>query len=123
MRSVAEVLRRLALAGEYDEEAMDMTAYLVYTLREIGETIESSAQAWDDRNYWKKAEALREKWRWAPKTADRLERLVINDRWELVPDVLIELLPHVQHIRIQQITRDADWWCGALRALKSKHRG
>ncbi len=108
----------LAAVTEYDDEAKDMAAFLVYSLRRVGDTIESSAQAWDDRNYWKKAEALRDKWRWSPDLADRLERLVLNERWELLPDLLIELVPHVQNIRVKSMTRSADWWCGAYRALR-----
>ena len=43
----------------HDPEARDVTAFLAVHLRGIGETIEGSAQAWDDRNYWKKSEQLR----------------------------------------------------------------
>ena len=118
LRSIAEVLRALGAISEYDEEAKDMVAFLVYSLKRIGDTIEKSAQAWDDRNYWKKAEALRDKWRWSYKMSDRLARLVLNDRWDLVPDLLIELVPYVQHIRVQSLTRNSDWWVGAFRALK-----
>ena len=124
IRSCAEVLRLLAeqdLSGParaFDAEAKDMTAFLVFHLRGIYETIDESAHAWDDRNYWKKAEALREKWRWSRKTARELEALLLADRWAEVPPVLVSLVPHFSDVTINQLTRDADWWCGALRALK-----
>ena len=120
MRSCAEVLRLLAQRPAFDEEARDMTAFLVFNLRDIYRTIDASAQSWDDRNYWKKAEALREKWRWAPRTADRLEALVRAGDWAAVPSVLVELLPYFQGVTVTAITRDADWWCGAHRALLRK---
>ena len=91
-RSAAEALRLLAgrpaLAGGYfDAEAKDLVAFLALHLRGIGDTIEGSAQAWDDRNYWKKAEALRDEYRWAPRTADTLEALVVAERWaDVVPE-------------------------------------
>jgi hypothetical protein len=123
IRSCAEALRLLAerdLGGPrgFDAEAKDMTAFLVFHLRGIYATIDESAFAWDDRNYWKKAEALREKWRWSRKTARELEALVLAERWAEVPPVLIGLVPHFADVTINQLTRDADWWCGALRALK-----
>ena len=117
MRSCAEVLRLLAQRGAFDEEARDMTAFLVFNLRGIYQTIDESAHAWDERNYWKKAEGLRQTWRWTHTAADRLETLIRADQWDAVPPVLIELIPRFNSITITVITRDADWWCGALRAL------
>ncbi|GIV59381.1 hypothetical protein GQ464_006685 [Rhodocaloribacter litoris] len=117
MRSCAEVLRLLAQRARFDDEARDMTAFLVFNLRDIYRTIDESAGAWDERNYWKKAEALREKWRWCRTAADELETLIRADRWNEVPARLLALVPHFQHITIAAITRNADWWCGAYRAL------
>lgn len=125
LRSCAEVLRLLAQnpalgTGRFDEEARDMTAFLVFNLRSIGETIEESAQAWDDRNYWKKAEKLRADWRWARFAADDLERLALDGGWAEVPPRLIALVPHFQSVTVTQQTRDADWWVGAYRALRKQ---
>ena len=117
MRSCAEVLRLLAQRGAFDEEARDMTAFLVFNLRDIYKTIDESAHAWDERNYWKKAEALRQTWRWTCIAADRLEALIRAGHWDALPPVLIELVPRFNSITVTAITRDADWWCGALRAL------
>lgn len=117
MRSCAEVLRLLAQRPSFDAEARDMTAFLVFNLRGIYQTIDESAQAWDDRNYWKKAEGLREKWRWARTAAARLEKRIRAKEWDTVQGLLIELIPHFSSITVTSITRDADWWCGAERAL------
>lgn len=119
VRSCAEALRLLAQRqGVFDAEAQDLAAFLVFNLRAIAETIEESAGAWDDRDYWRKAEALRERWRWSRRAADDLEALILAERWAEVPPVLIGLVPHFADVTVQQQTRDADWWCGALRALK-----
>lgn len=94
-----------------------MAAFLVFELRGIYETIDESAHSWDERNYWKKAEKLRQKWRWAHLTAEELGELVIAGKWQLIPPVLIELIPQFTDITVTSITRDADWWAGARRAL------
>ncbi len=120
-RSCAEVLRLLAqrrLADHFDDEAKDMVAFLVFNLRGIYRTVEESAQAWDEKNYWKKAEALRERWRWSQTAARELEALVRADDWPAVPPRLVALTARFQDVTVRSITRDADWWCGALRALK-----
>jgi hypothetical protein len=118
IRSVAEVLRLMATRPYFNEETQDMTAFLVYCLRGIYETIEESVRAWEDRNYWQKAEGLRNKWRWSHLAADELEAMILADRWDQVQEFLITLIPHFQDVNINQLTRDADWWCGALNALR-----
>lgn len=94
-----------------------MTAFLVFSLRGIAKTIEESAQSWDDKNYWKKAEGLRHKWRWAHLAAEDLQILVAEGKWQLVPPALIDLFPHFMDVNVQTITRSPDWWVGARRSL------
>lgn len=116
-RSCAEVLRLLAERREVDEQARDMMAFLVFQLRGIYATIDESAGAWDERDYWKKAEALREKYRWARTKADEMESALRSGAFERMPELLVSLIPYFSHITITTLTRDDDWWCGAWRAL------
>lgn len=120
-RSCAEVLRLLAqkrLTDHFDDEAKDMVAFLAFNLRGIYQTIDESAHAWDEKNYWKKAEGLRERWRWSRTAARELEALILEDDWDAIPAQLIGLTERFQDVTVRSITRNADWWCGALRALK-----
>lgn len=122
MRSCAEVMRLLAQKSVFDQEARDMTAFLVFNLRDIYKTIDESAHAWDERNYWKKAEGLREKWRWSRIIADKLTKIIHANKWEAVPEIMMELYPQFQGITIVKLTRDADWWVGALHALQKEKK-
>lgn len=121
LRSCAEVLRLLAQRQSFGAEEKDMAAFLVFNLRGIYVTIDESAGAWDERDYWKKAEALRARWSWSRKAAAELEGLVTSDRWDEVPGVLVSLLPHFSDVTVVSVTRDSDWWCGAHRALLREH--
>lgn len=121
IRSCAEVLSLLATRPAFRAEEQDMVAFLVFSLRGIYETIDKSAEAWDDRNYWKKAEALRDKWSWSRLAAQELEDAVLAGRWELLPDLLIGLIPHFQDVSVKSRQRDSDWWVGALHALRRAH--
>ena len=95
-----------------------MAAFMVFCLKNIYKTIDKSADAWDDRNYWKKAEALRDKWSWSRKVAADLEKMILEERWDLVPDKLISLIPYFQDVSVKTRKRDSDWWVGALAALR-----
>ena len=122
IRSCAEVIRLLATREGFDDEAKDMAAFLVFSLRGIYATIDESARAWDDRNYWKKSEALRQKWRWSVLASDELEELVVTGKWQLIPPKLIELIPNFADVNIQSITRGPDWWVGARTALVNQRK-
>jgi len=120
MRSCAEVLRLLAQRSAFDTEGRDMAAFLVFNLEDIYTIIDESAHTWDERGYWKKAEGLRERYRWARKAARSLRKTILANQWEDVPPQLIALVPHFNDITVSTITRDADWWAGAYRALERK---
>ena len=120
IRSCAEVLRHLATRPVFGPEEQDMTAFLVFCLRGIYDTIDESADSWDDRNYWRKAEQLRDRWSWSRLSARELEELVLIDQWAAVPDVLISLVPHFMDVTIKNEKRNSDWWGGALAALKEE---
>ena len=122
VRSAAEAIRRLAArdglaAGVYDDEARDLVAYLALHLRGVGETIEAAAQAWDDRDYWRKSEKLRADYRWAPQAAAEIERAAVAQDWDAVTGALVGLVPRFAAVTITRETRDADHWVGAYRAL------
>ena len=119
-RSCAEALRLLSerdFDAGVDREMRDMVAFIAWNLHGIYATIEDSANTWDDKGYWRKAEALRERWRWAQTTARELEAMVRNKQWADVPPALVALVPRFQDVTVRAITRNADWWCGAERAL------
>jgi hypothetical protein len=121
IRSCAEVLRLLATRPVFGAEEQDMAAFLVFCLRGIYETIDGSADAWDDRNYWRKAEQLRDRWSWSRKSADELETEILANRWASVPDVLVALVPNFLDVSVKTQKRDSDWWVGALATLRQEH--
>ncbi|NDJ84992.1 MAG: hypothetical protein GYB66_03810 [Chloroflexi bacterium] len=118
MRTCAEILRRLSTKPDLDREAKDMIAQLVFSLRVINDTIEHSAEVWENRDYWMKAEELRESWRWVNKMIGEIKHLVREDDWASFPIILAGLFQHVGHIKIKKFTRAADTWQGAYARLQ-----
>ncbi|MBE2184925.1 MAG: hypothetical protein IAE89_15960 [Anaerolineae bacterium] len=110
MRLAAEMLRRLSVKAGLDDEARDMAATLIFALRKVDEGIESSASVWDNRDYYMKAEELRQRWAWAGRIADELQAMIIQDRWADLPALLAKLFPKVSDITVVKFTsKEADW--------------
>jgi hypothetical protein len=117
MRTAAEILRRLSQKTEIDDEAKDMVASLVYLFRELDEGVEQSAQAWEKRDYWMKAEELRQRWGWPGRMAEQLQAIVHGDTWDNLPALMIKLLPYFNDIKITKLTKKESEWDGSYYRL------
>ena len=120
LRTIAEVLRRLGQKPEMDDDARDMVACLVFALRDIDVGIDESAQAWEKRDYWMKADELRTRWGWAGRMADQLQAIVFADQWAELPPLMIKLFPYVSDINVTKMTRKEDTWMGSYGRLISE---
>ena len=117
MRTVAEILRRLSQKQVVDDEVRNMTAMLVYCLREVEAGIDQSATAWEKRDYWVKSEELRQRWMWVGDMADQLRNMIYSEQWTLLPPIMLKLLPKVADIKITKMTRDVTLWDGVYDKL------
>jgi len=117
MRTSAELLRHLSQKAELDDEAKDMTALLAFCLRDIDDGIEASAAVWEKRDYWLKAEQLRQRWAWAGSAAARLESLIRTGAWETLPAIMAGLFGYFAEIKITKFTRHSSEWQGAYQRL------
>jgi len=123
MRTGAEVLRLLSQKAELDDEARDMTAMLIFCLRQIDAGIDDSALAWEKRDYWVKAEQFRARWAWAGRLGGELSSLVTTGEWDQLPMLLAKALPHFTEIKIVKVTRNPDLWLGAYQRLIQQDNG
>ena len=123
MRTVAEILRRLSQKQTVDEEVQNMTAMLVYCLREVEAGIDQSATAWEKRDYWVKSEELRQRWMWVGDMADQLRNMIYSEQWTLLPPIMLKLLPRVADIKITKMTRDVTLWDGVYDKLMQEKPG
>jgi hypothetical protein len=117
MRTAAEILRRLAAKPAVDAETKDMAAAMVYLFREVHQGVDASAQAWEKRDYWLKADRFRLEWEWAEQAAADLEDVIRNGAWDLLPRLMAELFPRLAGIKIKKFTRKPELWQGAYARL------
>jgi hypothetical protein len=120
-RTAAEILRHLMCKHALDDESKDMAATLVFCLREINDTVQTTVDAWENRNYYVKADRFRAEWEWVLPAAKRLKTLILEDQWENLPLELGKLVPHFGDIRIVKMTRpDSTWKSGYQRLVQEQ---
>ncbi len=119
-RTIAEALRHLMFKREIDEEARDMAAAIVFALRDITESVEDAAAAWEKREYFLKADRFRMEWEWVAPAAQRLEKIILQGKWDALPTELASLVPRFADIRIAKMTRPPSAWKSSYRLLLQK---
>lgn len=113
MRTIAEILRGLGQKKAVDDEVKDMVAMIILSLREIDETVGESVKAWEKRNYYKKADDFQEKWWWTQAHRPTLEKILLENKWEELPQAMLKLLPHFSDIEINKAMRSERDWHGS----------
>lgn len=119
-RTIAEALRLLFQKNGFDEEAKDLAALIVFSLRELSDGVDQSASAWEKRGYFMKADRFRREWEWVDPAADELETLLRGGEWLRVPVALARLVPRFADIKIRRLTRSPAMWEGCYRRLLEK---
>ena len=117
MRSCAEMLRHLSQKEKIDDEARDMLATIVIMLREIDDGLEVAVEAWEKRDFYMKAEQLRQKWAWVSANADKLNAHIRAEQWDKIPEALVKMMPNFAEIEITTFTRKPKVWEGNYQRL------
>lgn len=120
LKGVTLALRELAARPKLDEDARDMAAFMALALREIQDTIDVTCAAWEKRDYWVKADQFRREWDWTRTGADKLERVVLEDRWAELPVLMAGLFQHVSKVNLPKRNTLGEPWLGAYAALREK---
>lgn len=116
-RSIAESLRRLLIKTEFDAESKDLTAFIVFCLRDIQGNIHRSAEAWQKRNYYLKADRFIREWEWIGPMERLIASSLVDELWEEIPFLLADLLGKFQDITVSKLTRSSEAWDGAYERL------
>lgn len=119
-RTIAEMLRRLSQKAEIDAESKDMAAMIVLLLIEIFDGVDQTANAWEKRGYWMKAERFLREWEWTKETAANFDDVIRNEAWDLLPDLMADIFPRFADVQIKTLTRKPTTWRNAYQTLLQK---
>ena len=116
-RTIAEILRHIFSKTEMDEDAKDMASQIVFCLRAINETVETTMTAWEKRDYWMKAERFMREWEWSQEAEYNIDDVIRHEAWDLLPALLAKLSGQFSAIQVKKMTRDPLTWKGAHKYL------
>ena len=120
VRSLVLALRELAGHKRVTQETRDLVAFLVMALHQVDGTIDETCLAWEKRDYWIKADQFRQQWAWTAPAAKKLEQAVLEDKWQLIPEVVPEVARHLSNVTLPKRNTIGEPWRGAHAALLQK---
>ncbi|HYN88217.1 MAG TPA: hypothetical protein VER55_06795 [Ardenticatenaceae bacterium] len=116
-RTIAEALRLLVTKPTLDDEAKDLAATIVFSLRAIREGVEQTAAAWEKRNYFVKADRFRMEWDWVARVEREMVDAILMGQWHKLLPALGELTGRFHDVTISKVTRSSKLWAGAYERL------
>lgn len=120
IKSIVLAIRKLMQKEKPDNESLDMAAFVVLALEKIEESIDTSATAWEKRDYWLKADRFRMEWGWTEGRRLALQQAVLAQEWGAIPSELILVAQHFNKIEVSDKNRLGKPWIGAWKVLKER---
>jgi hypothetical protein len=112
-KSIVKALRLLMQKQEPDEESRDLAAFIVLALEKIAESVETTASAWEKRDYWLKADRFRQDWAWCEARSQALAAALQSDDWARVAQELALIGQALRGVEVSANNRLGKPWVGA----------
>ncbi|MFC2053310.1 hypothetical protein ACFLV7_03300 [Chloroflexota bacterium] len=123
----ARLLRVLVIALEeyktldgVNVQSYDIAAFIALTLIAISQTAETTASAWEKRDYWIKADRFRNEWKWVSMYGNRMQAAVLDGDYSLVNATATDIFEFVSDIEVPKRHRLGTPWSGAYQELRKK---
>lgn len=119
-KSIVLAIRKLMQKGQPDKESLDMAAYVILALEKIEESVDSSATAWEKRDYWLKADRFRMEWSWLEIRRIALEKTVSAQDWGQIASELILVAQNFSKVEVSDKNHLGEPWVGSWKVLQSR---
>jgi hypothetical protein len=118
-RAVVVAIRHLSRQPSFGDEARDLASFIVLALRTILKGIDTSAQAWEKRGYWVKADRFRMDWDWAEPLAAKLQRAIESGDEPSVASLVMQVAQRLNSVQVSANPRVGTPWIGAFARMTS----
>ena len=120
-RSIVLAIRTLMRQAAPNQLSLDLAAFVVLALEKIQESIETSALAWEKRDYWLKADRFRMDWQWVGESQKNLATHLIQEDWAALASGLTLVAQHLNRVEIRPNNRIGEPWLGAWQVFKKQY--
>jgi hypothetical protein len=120
-RSIVLSIRTLMQQPAPNEISLDLAAFVVLALEKIQESVESSALAWEKRDYWLKADRFRMEWQWVGELRKRSAVNLMQQDWAFLATDLALVAQHLNHVEIRPNNRIGEPWIRAWDTFKKQY--
>ena len=115
--SVRATLPALDTAGS-DAQLRDRLAFILLALRQVQASIEPTAEAWERRAYWVKADQFRRSWAWVGAQADSILKAVLAGDLADACKLARAIEPRLPPARAAKTRDVSGLWAGCYQRLK-----
>jgi len=119
-KSVVQALRLLMQKEKPDAESRDLAAYIVLALEKIAESVETTASAWEKRDYWLKADRFRQEWAWCEASSQALASALRSNDWAGVAQQLALIGQRLKGVEVSANSRVGKPWVGAWKKFSER---
>ncbi len=120
-RAIVLSLRELMQQTEPDDLSLDLAAFISLALQEIQHTVDVSANAWEKRGYWLKADRFRMEWEWSQELGVKFQQAVLEKDWGNIAMLSAKLAQKLAKTRLPQRNRLGTPWVGAWDKLIARN--
>jgi hypothetical protein len=121
LAAAATALEGLEQADLDAEERRDRLAFLSLTLAEVQRSVEETAEAWEKRGYWVKADRFRADWAWLSGPLRELDELLAGEHFESALRMVPRLDGHIPPAP-RRLRASGAIWSDAWARWKSRGR-
>ena len=119
-KSIVLAIRLLMRQNAPDASSRDLAAYVVLALEKISDSVETSAAAWEKRDYWLKADRFRQEWAWCEPGADALAKALRADDWMSAARQLAVIGQRLSAVEVSENNRLGEPWIGAWETFQRR---
>lgn len=124
-RQRRDLLRAVAAAvgsacGIDEDEHRDLVAFSALALERFLESVEATAEAWERRGYWVKADRLRNDWTWVGAVCGQLNDCLAREDWSAAAVALTEAVGHLGGTQARRGKPVGRPWLGAYEAWQAR---
>lgn len=121
-KSIVLASRLLMKQSRPDDLSRDLAAFILLAVEKISESVESTALAWEKRDYWLKADRFRQEWLWTIESDQELSQALRLENWSRIATEVAKIVHRFGETEISRNNRIGEPWVGAWETFNRRYK-